>query len=153
MERSGSRDLAVGLFVLAGLLAVAFLSLRVGGLSLNRAPGITLYASFDEIGGLKPRSPVVISGFRVGEVRRIGLDPDDRARVEMEVDAGLKYPDDTSASIMTSGVLGDKYISLQLGGSEDLLVHGGTITYTESAVLLERVIGKLIHNASVGEGN
>jgi phospholipid/cholesterol/gamma-HCH transport system substrate-binding protein len=153
MERSGSRDLAVGLFVLAGLLAVAFLSLRVGGLSLSRPPGITLYASFDEIGGLKPRSPVVISGFRVGEVRRIGLDPDDRALVEMEVDAGLKYPDDTAASIMTSGVLGDKYISLQLGGSEDLLGHGGTITYTESAVLLERVIGKLIHNASVGEGN
>jgi phospholipid/cholesterol/gamma-HCH transport system substrate-binding protein len=153
MERSGSRDLAVGLFVLAGLLAVAFLSLRVGGFTLSRPPTITLYASFDEIGGLKPRAPVVISGFRVGEVRRIGLDQNDRARVEMEVDASLRYPDDTSASIVTSGVLGDRYISLQMGGSDDLLAHGGTIEFTESAVLLERVIGKIIHNASVGEGN
>jgi phospholipid/cholesterol/gamma-HCH transport system substrate-binding protein len=153
MERSGSRDLAVGLFVLAGLLAVAFLSLRVGGFTLSRPPTITLYASFDEIGGLKPRAPVVISGFRVGEVRRIGLDQNDRARVEMEVDASLKYPEDTSASIVTSGVLGDRYISLQLGGADELLGHGGTIEFTESAVLLERVIGKIIHNASVGEGN
>lgn len=153
MERSGSRDLAVGLFVLAGLLAVAFLSLRVGGLTLDKPATITLYASFDEIGGLKARAPVTVSGFRVGEVRRIGLDEHDRARVEMEVDAGLKYPADTSASIMTSGVLGDKFVSLQLGGADELLEHGGEIEYTESALVLERVIGKIIHNAAVGEGN
>jgi len=153
MEKSGSRDLAVGLFVLAGLLAVAFLSLRVGGFTLSKPPTITLYASFDEIGGLKARAPVVVSGFRVGEVRRIGLDQNDRARVEMEVDASLRYPTDTAASIMTSGVLGDKYVSLQLGGADELLTHGGTIEWTESALVLERVIGKIIHNASVGEGN
>lgn len=151
MERSPSRDLAVGLFVLAGLLALAFLSLRVGGFSLVRPETITLYAAFDEIGGLKPRAPVVISGVKVGEVRRIDLDQNDRARVELAVDARLKYPADSSASIVTSGVLGDRYVSLQLGGEEDLLAHGGSIAYTESAVLLERVLGKLIHNASVGE--
>lgn len=151
MERSPSRDLAVGLFVLAGLLALAFLSLRVGGFSLVRPETITLYAAFDEIGGLKPRAPVVISGVKVGEVRRIDLDASDRARVELAVDARLKYPADSSASIVTSGVLGDRYVSLQLGGEEELLAHGGTIAYTESAVLLERVLGKLIHNASVGE--
>lgn len=151
MERSPSRDLAVGLFVLAGLLALAFLSLRVGGFSLVKAETITLYAAFDEIGGLKPRAPVVISGVKVGEVRRIELDQYDRARVELAVDARLKYPADSSASIVTSGVLGDRYVSLQLGGEEELLAHGGSIAYTESAVLLERVLGKLIHNASVGE--
>ena len=150
MERSGSRDLAVGLFVLAGLLAVAFLSLRVGGFSLSKPDTITVYAAFDEIGGLKPRAPVVIAGYKVGEVRRIDLDQNTRARVEMELDASLKYPADTSASIVTSGVLGDRYISLQLGGSDEMLAHGGTIDFTESAVLLERVIGKLIHNADVG---
>jgi phospholipid/cholesterol/gamma-HCH transport system substrate-binding protein len=151
MERSASRDLAVGLFVLAGLLAVAFLSLRVGGFSLVRPETITLYASFDEIGGLKPRSPVQIAGVKVGEVRRIALDQDDRARVEMAVDAALKYPADTSASIQTAGVLGDRYVSLQLGGDEQLLIHGDTIDFTESALVLERVIGKMIHNAAVGE--
>ncbi len=141
----------MGLFVLAGLLAVAFLSLRVGGFTLVKPDTITLYASFDEIGGLKPRSPVQISGVKVGEVRRIALDQDDRARVEMDVDAHVKYPADTAASIQTAGVLGDRYVSLQLGGDEQLLGHGGTIDFTESALVLERVIGKLIHNAAVGE--
>jgi phospholipid/cholesterol/gamma-HCH transport system substrate-binding protein len=149
MERHGTRDLAVGLFLMAGILAVGFLSLRVGGFTLTKPEMITVYASFDEIGGLKPRAPVVIAGYKVGEVRFIGLDANSRARVEMELDASQKYPVDTSAAIVTSGVLGDRYISLQLGGSDEMIAHGGTIDFTESAVLLERLIGKLIHNADV----
>jgi phospholipid/cholesterol/gamma-HCH transport system substrate-binding protein len=150
MERSGTRDVAVGLFLLAGILAAGFLSLRVGGFTLTKPDMITVYAAFDEIGGLKTRAPVVIAGFKVGEVRSIDLDQNSRARVTMELDAGQKYPVDTSASIVTSGVLGDRYISLQLGGEEDVLKHGDTIQYTESAVLLERLLGKFIHNADVG---
>jgi phospholipid/cholesterol/gamma-HCH transport system substrate-binding protein len=151
MERSPLRDFVVGLFVLAGLAAVAYLSLKVGGVQLTRAPEITLYAGFDEIGGLKVRAPVEISGVRVGEVRAITLDEHGRARVELGVDAGRSYPLDTSASIMTSGILGDRYLLLQLGGEDEALKDGETISYTESAVLLERMIGKLIHNTAVGD--
>ena len=150
MERSGTRDVAVGLFLLAGILAAGFLSLRVGGFTLTKPDMITVYASFDEIGGLKPRAPVVISGYKVGEVRGIGLDQNARARVTMELDASIQYPVDTPASIVTSGVLGDRYVSLQLGGEDTMLKHGDTLQYTESAVLLERLLGKFIHNADVG---
>lgn len=154
MERSATRDLLVGLFVLAGLAAAAFLSLRVGGFTLTSAPAIHLYASFDEIGGLKPGAPVTISGVKVGEVQSIDLDTDARARVTLAVKAALKYPADTSASIVTAGVLGDRYVSLQLGGDDNLLNDGDRLAFTESAVVLERILGKLIHNAgSVGGGN
>lgn len=151
MERSATRDAIVGLFVLAGLLAVAFLSIRVGGFTPTSGPRLHLYASFDEIGGLKPRAPVVIAGVKVGEVGPIVLDEDARARVQLDVDPNLKYPADTSASILTAGVLGDRYVSLQLGGEESLLGEGERIPYTESAVVLERLLGKLIHNTAVGD--
>jgi len=151
MERSPLRDFVVGLFVLVGLAAVAYLSLQVGGVSLSRPPQLTLYAGFDEIGGLKVRAPVEISGVKVGEVRAITLDEQGRARVEMGVDAARNYPVDSSASIMTSGILGDRYLLLQLGGEEENLKEGEKISFTESAVLLERLIGKLIHNTSVGD--
>jgi phospholipid/cholesterol/gamma-HCH transport system substrate-binding protein len=151
MNRSGTRDLIVGLFVLAGLAAIAYLSLSVGGLSFRGPGGLKLYADFDEIGGLKTRAEVVISGVKVGEVSSINLDKDYRARVGMNLDAGLKLSVDTSASIFTSGLLGDRYISLQPGGEETLLKSGDQITFVESAVILERMIGKLIHNVGVGE--
>jgi len=110
------RDFLVGCFVLAGLAAVAYLSFQVGGLSWKGPRGLGLVANFDEIGGLKPRAQVVIAGVKVGQVRSITLDRDYRARVDLDVDAGLKLPVDTTASIMTSGLLGDRYVSLQLGG-------------------------------------
>jgi phospholipid/cholesterol/gamma-HCH transport system substrate-binding protein len=155
MSRSSTRDFLVGMFVLAGLAAIAYLSLSVGGLSYNGPGGLTLYASFDETGGLKPRAPVEISGVKVGQVKAITLDRNFRARVEIDVDATLKLPTDTSASIVTSGLLGDRYITLQLGGEEQYLKSGDEITFTESAVILERLIGKLIHSTDVsanGEG-
>src|SRR5512144_1673273 len=153
MRRSPSRDFIVGLFVLAGLAAVAYLSLSVGGVSYTGPKGLLLFADFDKIGGLKPRAPVVISGVKVGEVTAIDLADDCRARVRLNLDPTLKLPIDTSASIVTSGVLGDRYVSLQPGGDEQLLTSGGQIQFVESAVILERMIGKLIHNADVGDGN
>jgi phospholipid/cholesterol/gamma-HCH transport system substrate-binding protein len=92
---------------------------------------------------------VVISGVKVGVVTSIGLSDDYRARVALDVDAKLELPIDTSASIVTAGVLGDRYVSLQLGGEEQLLKPGGEITFVESAVILERLIGKFIHNAEL----
>jgi phospholipid/cholesterol/gamma-HCH transport system substrate-binding protein len=152
MRRSPTRDFIVGLFVLAGLAGLAYLSLSIGGVSYSGPKGFILIANFDEIGGLKPRAPVVISGVKVGEVARIDLNDDYRAKVTFNLNPTLKLPIDTIASIVTSGVLGDRYVSLQPGGEEELLTPGEQIEFVESAVILERLIGKLIHNANVGDG-
>jgi len=154
MSRSPTRDFLVGLFVLAGLGAVAYLSVNVGGLSSGG--GLHLFAAFDQTGGLKPRAPVVISGVKVGQVNAITLDQNYRARVDLDLEPTLALPVDTTASIVTAGVLGDRYVSLQLGGEETTLKPGDEITFTESAVILERLIGKLIHNTDLeknGEGS
>jgi phospholipid/cholesterol/gamma-HCH transport system substrate-binding protein len=149
MTPSPTRDLLVGLFVAAGLLAVGYLSISVGGFSIRSAPRNTLFASFDEVGDLKPRAQVVIGGVRVGEVDRIELDGDLRPRVALAIDADLGLPSDTSASIMTSGLLGDQYIALEPGAEEDLLGDGGEISFTQGAISIERLIGKLVQNLGV----
>src|SRR4029078_10186139 len=87
---------------------------------------------------------------KVGQVKGIALDQNARARVELDLDQSLKIPTDTSASFVTPGILGARYISLQLGGEPELLKPGEEITFTESAVILERLIGKLIHNTDSG---
>ena len=148
--RSPGRDLLVGIFVMLGLGAIAYLTLSVGGGSFRRGDSLSLIADFDELGGLKPRAPVVISGVKVGQVRAIDLGQDYRARVTLDLQPGLELPNDTSASIVTSGLLGDRYISLQLGGDTQVLKNGDTLTFTESAVLLERLLGKLVHNVGGG---
>ncbi len=151
MSRSPGRDLLVGLFVLAGLAAVAWLSLAVGGIGYAGPGGFILFAGFDETGGMKVRAPVVISGVKVGQVLSITLDEDYRALVKLDVNPSLKLPSDTSASIVTAGLLGDRYIQLQLGGDEKLLAPGDRISFTESAVILERLLGKFVHNTNVGK--
>ncbi len=150
MNRSPRRDFIVGLFVLAGLAALAYLSMSVGGLSFRNQGGLTVYASFDEIGGLKPRAPVVIAGVKVGQVVEITLADDYRARVRMDLRRDLKLPVDSIASIVTAGLLGDQYISIQVGGDDRYLDNGGTITMTESALSLERLIGKFIYSFERG---
>ena len=153
MSRSPGRDLLVGVFVMLGLGALAYLSLAVGGLSRQGPSGFLLTADFDELGGLKTRAPVVISGVKVGQVRSIALGDDYRAHVTLDLDPRLHLPKDTSASIVTAGLLGDRYISLQIGGDSAQLKSGDTIAFTESAVLLERLLGKLVHSADVaGDG-
>ncbi len=151
MNRSPLRDFVVGLFVLAGLGAIAYLSINVGGLSYTGPGGLTLYASFDQTGGLKARAPIVISGVKVGQISAIDLGDDYRARATLELDAKLQLPTDTTASIQTAGLLGDRYVALQLGGDDKMLKSGDEITFTESAVILERLIGKLVHNAPSAE--
>jgi phospholipid/cholesterol/gamma-HCH transport system substrate-binding protein len=151
MNRAPLRDLLVGCFVLAGLAAVAYLSLSVGGLNYRGAGGLPLVAKFDELGGLKPRAQVVISGVKVGQVKAIALDDTYRASVGLELQKDLKLPVDTTASIMTSGLLGDRYISLQLGAEQETLKAGDEIAFTESAVILERLIGKLVYSTDRGK--
>lgn len=148
--KAGTRDGIVGLFVLAGLLAVGYLSVQVGGLSYKGPGGLELHGAFDEIGGLTVRAPVVISGVKVGQVSGIGLDPDLRARVTIEVDGRLELPVDTSASIRTAGLLGDQFVALTPGAEEELLRSGDALSFTESALNIEKLVGTLVHNADLG---
>ena len=151
MQRSPTRDFLVGLFVLMGLAAIAYLSLSVGGLAYSGPGGLHLWALFDQTGGLKPRAPVVISGVKIGQIVKISLDKQTvRARVDMDLDASLQLPTDTVASIQTAGILGDRYVSLQPGGEETVLKDSDQIAFTESAVILERLIGKFMHNTEGG---
>jgi phospholipid/cholesterol/gamma-HCH transport system substrate-binding protein len=151
MQPSPIRDFVVGLFVLAGLGAIAYLSIQVGGLSYKGPGGLELTASFDEIGGLAVRAPVAISGVKVGQVSRIALDPNLRARVTLDLDASLALPVDSTASIRTSGLLGDQFIALEPGSEEELLEPGEEFAFTESALSIERLIGKFVGNAGLDE--
>ncbi len=151
MQPSPIRDFIVGLFVLAGLAALAYLSIQVGGLSYKGPGGLELIATFDEIGGLATRAPVAISGVKVGQVSRIELAPDLRARVTLDLDSSLSLPIDTSAAIRTSGLLGDQFIALEPGAEETLLKSGEEIDRTESALSLERLIGKFVNNAGLDD--
>ena len=148
MDRSPVRDFIVGMFVLAGIAAIAYLSIGVGGFADQARGGLKLSAAFDETGELAVRAPVVIAGVRVGEISGISLGDDFRAKVEINLDPALKLPTDTSASIVTAGVLGDRYVELQPGGEEKMLQSGDRITMTESAVTLERLIGQLVYGAT-----
>jgi len=153
MSRSPLRDLIAGLFVIVGIGAIAVLALRVGANPLLDRGSLHVYAIFDQTGGLKPRAPVEIAGVKVGQVVDVSLSDDYRARVRLDLRDGLQLPVDTSASIVTAGVLGDRYVSLQLGGDDRMLQSGEEITFTESAVILERLIGKMVHNAGVNGGS
>jgi phospholipid/cholesterol/gamma-HCH transport system substrate-binding protein len=145
MRLSPIRDFLVGLFVLAGIGAIAYLSISIGDISWRGPTGFKLWAAFDETGGLSLRAPVVIAGVRVGDVSSITLQDDFRAKITMDLDPSLKLPTDTSASIVTAGILGDRYIELQPGGDDTLLKSGDQINFTESAMILERLIAQLIY--------
>jgi phospholipid/cholesterol/gamma-HCH transport system substrate-binding protein len=145
MNRS-TIDLWVGIFVAIGIAAIIFLSLRVGNLlTATNAPGYHVEAAFDNIGGLKLRAPVKAAGVVVGRVDRIQLDPKSyQAVVSMRIDQGYQFSRDTIASILTSGLLGEVYIGLDTGGDTQVLADGGRIGKTQSAVVLEKLIGQFM---------
>ena len=149
MQPSPVRDLLVGLFVALGLATIAYLSIQVGGVSYAGRGGLVLKATFDEVGGLKPRAPVAVAGVTVGQVRSIELDELLRARVSLEVDEHLALPVDSSAAIRTQGLLGDQFVALEPGGEDALLKDGEEIEFTESALSIERLIGKFVHDSGV----
>ncbi len=146
MNASPTRDFFVGLFVLAGLIALSYLSFSLGGLRYKGTGGLAVFATFDQIAGLKPKSPVEIAGVIVGQVSGIRLDDTYRARVDLNLDKDLKVPVDSSAAIVTAGLLGDRYIQLTPGAEETFLQPGEQIAYTESALVMERLIGKFMVN-------
>ena len=151
MQPSPIRDLTVGLFVLAGLAALAYLTFQTGGLSYKVPGGFDLYASFDDIGGLKERAPISISGVKVGQVDSVELDDLLRARVKLDLDPSLELPVDSAARIRTSGLLGDQFVALEPGGEEDILQPLDEIGYTESALSIEGLIGKFVNDAGLEE--
>jgi phospholipid/cholesterol/gamma-HCH transport system substrate-binding protein len=151
MNRSAI-DLWVGIFVVIGIAAIAFLSLKVGNLTtVSNAPGYHLEAAFDNIGGLKVRAPVKAAGVVVGRVEAITLDPQTyRAVVRMRIDQGYQFTRDTIASILTSGLLGEVYIGFDAGGDTQMLADGGRIGKTQSAMVLEKLIGQFMFDKAAG---
>ncbi len=147
MGRKGIETL-VGLFVLAGFIAIGYLALKAANLaSFNIGETYTLTAKFDNIGGLKVRAPVRSAGVTVGRVSAISFDNRTfQGIVTMQIEKKYQFPKDTSAKILTAGLLGDQYIGLEAGGDDKYLANGDTIKMTQSAVVLENLIGQMLYN-------
>jgi len=148
---SGTRDWVAGGFVLVGLAAMVWMSVQLGGVGVPGPGGLRLIAYFDEIGGLSERAPVVISGVRVGRVEAITLGEDLRAKVELEIDAGVSIPVDSTAAIRTQGLLGDQLVAVEPGAEDASLRSGDAFAFADSAVLLESLIGNLVHGTDLEE--
>jgi phospholipid/cholesterol/gamma-HCH transport system substrate-binding protein len=152
MYASRTTQLIVGIFAILGIVALAILSLSLGKISLFPPPGYTLYASFDNISGLKTGDQVQLAGVQIGKVVNIGI-KDYRALVVMRIDEGVKIDDEAIAAIKTSGIIGDKYVSIQLGPSDHYLKDGDAIRQTQSAFVLEDAIGQLINSSGSNNTN
>lgn len=151
MQRA-TLDLWVGFFVVVGIAAILFLALKVGNLgSFDSSATYVVKASFENVGGLKPRAPVKSAGVVVGRVAEINFDPKSyEAVVTLALNAGYPFPKDTSASIMTSGLLGEQYVALEAGGDERMLANGDALKITQGAVVLENLIGQFLYNKNEG---
>lgn len=153
MERT-TLDLWFGVFVLGGFAALLVLALKVGNLGAE-SPATTyrVEARFDNIGGLKVRAPVRSAGVLVGRVADIRFDNDRfQASVTLALDTRYAFPKDTSASVLTSGLLGEQYVGLDAGGDEKKLAEGDRISLTQSAIVLERLIGQFLFSKAQEDG-
>ncbi len=154
MKRTGV-DLLVGLFVLLGFGALVFLALRAGNMSsaVGLGPTYEAFARFDNIGGLKPRAAVRSAGVVVGRVAAIRFDDQTyQAEVVLALDERYRFPKDSSAKILTSGLLGEQYVGLEPGGDSEMLAGGGRIAMTQSAVVLENLVGQLLYGKAAEGG-
>jgi phospholipid/cholesterol/gamma-HCH transport system substrate-binding protein len=149
-------EIGVGLFVALGLAALLMLAMKVSNLAELTAPdGYQVTARFENIGGLKVRAPVTMAGVRMGRVTEIGFDDNSyEAVVRFSVDPRyVRIPIDTSASIYTAGLLGEQYIGLDAGGDDAFLTDGGEIMLTQSAIVLEQVIGQFLYTKASDGGS
>lgn len=148
-------DLWVGLFVLLGGAAILFLALKAANLlTWSLSPGYTLSAKFDNIGGLKAQAPVKSAGVVVGRVKDIGFDAKTfQARVSLDMNSDYKFPKDTSAKILTAGLLGEQYIGLEAGYEEQPLKDGDKIDQTQSAIVLENLISQFLYSKAADGGS
>jgi phospholipid/cholesterol/gamma-HCH transport system substrate-binding protein len=151
---SKTLDLWAGVFVFAGIVALFMLAFKVGNLSSFSlsSNNYVLYANFENIGGLKVRAPVKSAGVVVGRIAEIRFDNKDYvARVTLSLDNRYQFPKDTFASVLTSGLLGEQYVGLDAGGDSEFLQAGETIKKTQSAVVLEKLIGQFLFNKAEGD--
>jgi phospholipid/cholesterol/gamma-HCH transport system substrate-binding protein len=152
MYASRTTQFIVGIFGLVGIAALSVLAFTLGRIPLVAAPHYMLYAMFDNVSGLKVNDAIQIAGVKVGKVSSIALSQkNERARVALQVNDGIMIDEDAIASIKTSGIIGDKYVSISIGGG-DPLKDGGMIIHTESSFVLEDAIGQLI-NGSGSKGS
>jgi phospholipid/cholesterol/gamma-HCH transport system substrate-binding protein len=147
-------DFWVGLFVVLGFIALLFLALKAGNLSsLSFQATYPVKLKFDNIGGLKPRAPVKSAGVTVGRVGSIGFDSNTyQAVVTIDIDRQYQFPKDSSAKILTAGLLGEQYIGLEPGGDSEMLKAGDTIAMTQSAIVLENLIGQFLYSKAADAG-
>jgi len=153
VDHSRGVDLAVGAFVAAGLAALFLLAMQVSNITaFQRAEGYTVIGYFQNVGGLRERAPVRMGGVQIGRVSAIKLDQT-RLEARVEIVIAENYddlPSDTAASIRTSGLLGEQYISLDPGGMPDALSEGDEIMLTQSALVLEDIVGQFLYNRDAG---
>ncbi|HCI13885.1 MAG: outer membrane lipid asymmetry maintenance protein MlaD [Gallionellales bacterium GWA2_60_142] len=154
MERT-TLDLWVGMFVVAGIAALVMLAMKVGNLSTyNVSESYEVHAYFSNIGGLKPKASIKSAGVLVGRVTEITLDTERyEARVVMSLDKRYQFPKDTFANILTAGLLGEQYVGLMPGGDEEMLQNGEQLKKTQSAVVLEDLIGKFLYSKAEEPAN
>jgi len=154
MERT-TLDMWVGAFVVGGLVALLILAFKVGNLGgYDGSETYKVYGEFDNIGGLKIKAPVKSSGVVIGRVSAIQFDNTTfRAHVEMRLSKNYQFPKDTSAAILTSGLLGEQYIGLEAGGDEENLENGDKFKLTQSAIVLEQLIGQALFSKAADEGD
>lgn len=156
MQQSRAVEVLVGLFVAAGVVALFFLAMKVSNLSvLQNDDGYKVKARFENVGSLKVRSPVSIAGVRIGRISAINYDIEGyEAIVEMLIESHYDMlPTDTTASVFTAGLLGEQYIGLDPGGEEEYLKNGDFLEFTQSALVLEEIIGKLLFNKIADSSN
>lgn len=140
-----SIEMIVGLFLLAALLSFSYLAIRMGDLEMFRDPGYGVSARFVSISGLKEGALVELAGVKIGKVTDIELDRGEyEAVVQMSIDQGVNLQDDSIASIRTAGIIGDRFVNITPGGSDDFLGPGDEIEETESAISLEELVSKYI---------
>jgi len=154
MQQTRSVEIGTGLFVLLGMSALFFMTTQtMGGEKFSASDTYEVEARFENVGSLKSRAPVAMSGVTIGRVTGVSFDPETLdAKVTLVIDARYdQIPDDSDASILTSGLLGSQYIGLQAGGSETFLEQGSEIYFTQSAIVLENLIGKFLVNSGSGD--
>ncbi|MGC8795546.1 outer membrane lipid asymmetry maintenance protein MlaD [Thermodesulfovibrio sp. 3462-1] len=137
-------EIIVGVFVLIGILALGWLSFRLGKIDMFQSGYYTVYAEFDKVGGIKKGSVVEIAGVPVGSVEKVTLNNRYQAVVELKILNSIKLPEDSIASVRTKGLIGEKYIQITPGGSEQYIAHNGKIRETESSIDIEEVLSKYV---------
>ncbi len=151
MQHTSTQDTLVGLFVAAGIVGLFFLALQVSNLSsFTEQDSYTVTARFENSGGLKVKSPVSAAGVKIGKVSAIHFDPKTyESVVKLSIESQYNtLPDDTTASVFTAGLLGEQYINLEAGGSEEHLKDGGKIEITQSAIILEKALGQFLFKSA-----